>query len=360
MRQCEPELGAVLRQRQIMLETRIDSYIGTDLIRAWIPHDEGAKITEDAATNVGGTLEFDAPADRVWSPELRRETHALGDMGQQLHVTRYVVTGDGARHPIAMGWWRIIESPVEDGVVKVKAAERWDIASEYEFPAPMVPAAGSRWTALRDVLEGTVPQRTTMPAGLDDASGLDLIYDEDRVSAAYELITAMGGLARIDQNGVLQVIPDPPVALAMSFRDGVGGTVAERVPTLGAGAPNAFIVRSEPEGDDPPIQAISVLTTGPLRWNGPYGNRPEEYVSPLLTSYTQCKATADRLLARAVGRQNVVKVTTAPDPRLQIHDLVQLDWTPDSQPMTRSRLLVQSIDHPLTPDLMTFTGIEVN
>lgn len=358
MRLCEPELATVLRQRQIQLETRIDAWLGTTLIRANIPFEDG-KISEDATTNVGGTLELDVPADRVWSPDQRRATHALGDQGQRLHVTRYVVTGDGARHPVVMGWWRTIESPVDDGTVKVKAAELWDVASEYEFPAPLVPSSSSRWAALADVLAGTIPQRRTIPAGLLEDTDLDLIYDEDRVSAAYELITAMGGLARIDQSGVLQIIPDPPAVSVMSFRDGIGGTVAEKVPTLAEGAPNAFIVRSEPQGEDAEVQAIALLTTGPLRWDGPYGNRPQFYSSPLLTTYTQCKAAADRMLARAQARQNVVKVTTAPDPRLQIHDLVTLDWTPDSQALTRSKLLVTAVEHPLTPELMSFTGIEV-
>ena len=358
MRWASTKAAALLNESQIVLTTRVDSWLGTELLAAVIPIEDDGVISEDSEALLGGTLRLTVPADDVWSPDSDRARHPLGDQGQRLHVTRYVAAGDGTQEPIVMGWYRIEESPVEDGVVRVQAAELWCEPQAYEPPAPIVTTSTSTWEALRDVLADTIPQPSTLPAGLGDRDPGVKVWDEDRLAAVAELVDSLGATARVDPCGIVDLTPDPSTEVVRVFADGVAGTVVDRTPAVGDLAPNAFVARSVPDGDGPPIQAIVVVEDGPQRWGGPYGRRPQTHESPLYTSYAECLSGATRLLARARARQWTWKVSCAPDPRLRIDDLVAVDWTESDESVRRVLLRVRSIEHPLSPAAMTFTADE--
>lgn len=346
----------------MQLLTRVDSWLGCELLAADIPlvADSDPKVTEDAEALIGGALTFEVAATDRWSPEDNRDTHPLGDVGQRLHVTRYVVDGFGQRHPVSLGWFRILESPVEDGLVRVRAGELWTVPADYTPIAPIVPVSGSAWDALAEVLADTLPVPPALPAGVADvALGDGVAYDEGRLEAVQALLSVLGLSARVDPAGVIAVYPEPAAVPVLTFRDGVGGTVVSRVPTVGAPAPNAYVVRTVPEGDDPPIQAVAVIDAGPARWGGPSGWRVQTWESPLVTSYAECLATAERLLARAQARARAWKVTAAPDPRLQADDVIRIEWTDHAGASSPLLLRVTQVEHPLTPGLMTITGTEV-
>jgi hypothetical protein len=164
------------------------------------------------------------------------------------------------------------------------------------------------------------------PALSDRACPKTFQWGDDRLAALYDIADAWPARVRVDDGGTVTVLPplsgtpDPVVTLT----DGQRGTVvsAPRRDTRD-GVPNVLVVRSSAT-DDParaPVQAVAVVASGPLTPDT-YGEVVEFFSTPLAVTLSQCKATAETMLATRTRPSVQRVVTCAPDPRVDTDDPV--------------------------------------
>lgn len=93
------------------------------------------------------------------------------------------------------------------------------------------------------------------------------------------------------------------------------------------GLPNFVIVTGETKGDNPkPTQGSSRITSGPLRYGGPYGWVTKEFQNPLATSNQLAQKIAATMLDKELSRITVpVTVRHIPNPAMDLFDTVQVD-----------------------------------
>jgi hypothetical protein len=103
--------------------------------------------------------------------------------------------------------------------------------------------------------------------------------------------------------------------------------------------------------DDPNVWAAAYVTTGPTRWDGPYGQRPAYYASTFLTAGNVGQAAATRL-ASINGKVRKLEVECVKNPALEPGDMVDLTW-PDG---SSEQMLVRRIEMGLQPGPMKLVG----
>jgi hypothetical protein len=169
----------------------------------------------------------------------------------------------------------------------------------------------------------------TIDSGLTDRAGPSMTWGESRMDAVREIAAAWPARLRESMYGQVEVlpplgdIPDPVLFL----HDGEGGTVVSAYTSDDDDALyNAVVVRGT-ESDDagaPLIQAEAEQTTGPLRVDGPFGDKPRFFSSPLIVSQDAAMATARTILADSTRRAQTIPVVCAPDPRIELDDAAEV------------------------------------
>lgn len=332
----------------------------------------GGEPVLDAVAIESGSLDEDASNDvpasvRVSIPRYVYEDEAVIDVfgpgspinaeGTRIGISYTVGLPGAGREVLDLGWFRITEWSEGDGLLELTATGLQSVIQEARLLQPVQTAPGSSYAAVATALvENLLPLRIVAQNATSDAR----TYDEDRLAALRDLIGTWPARAYIDPAGVLtiaQPYDDATDPVALTLTDGEGGTVV-KAPRSGTrdGVYNAVKVTGEASGEDvAPVSAVAYLTTGPRRWNGPYGNVPYFYSSPLITTPEEAQAAALTRLANLQVIANPVTIETAPDPRIETGDLIEL------RERGSSRLLrVDAYSLPLTyAGTMSIRGHEV-
>lgn len=327
-----------------------------------VPVVDGTISTDDGQA-VQGTLSLSLPRFlTVDDVELDLSPNTDGSPinaeGTQLAVTYYIGIPGGEVEAIGLGWFRIESWTDGDGTVDLECSSLEAVVAEARFLQPKVVAAGTAYeTAFTTLLGTLLPVEITAAAGkVTEAQ----TFEEDRLEALRTLVGLWPARMVVDDAGTLLVLPpynDATDPVVLSLTDGEDGTVVH-VPSSGnrEGVYNAVRASGEATGDVAPVSAIVYLTDGPRRWNGPYGNVPYFFASPLITTTAQARAAAKTMLLRLQVQAQPVTVTCVPDPRLQTGDVVELTWG------GRTRLVrALKVDFPVTAEggAMAFEGVEV-
>lgn len=251
----------------------------------------------------------------------------LGCSGTQVAVMYSVqIPGQTERESVDLGWFRISEWEEGDGTVTINATSLEALIEEARLISPVTIPKGTPYaTAARTLVGGLLPLKVTANAA--KTTTMDP-FEEDRLEALASLLNAWPARSKVNTAGVLEILPpvndatDPIVAY---LTDGENGTVITS-PTSGSrdGVYNAVRASGEAEGDVAPVSAVAYLSSGPRRWNGPYGNIPYFYSSPLLTTKAQATAAAKTRLAALQVTAQPLEVEIAPDPRLEPGDVVSV------------------------------------
>lgn len=257
----------------------------------------------------------------------------LGCAGTQVAVMYSVqLPGEEKRESVDLGWYRISSWEEGDGTVSITATSLEAIIEEARLLTPVTIAKNTAFSAAaKTLVDGLLPLKVT--ANPAKTTTMDP-FEEDRLEALTALVTAWPARMFVNSAGVLEIAPpindatDPIVA---TLTDGEGGTVITS-PTSGSrdGVYNAVKASGEADGDVAPVSAVAYLSSGPRRWNGPYGNIPYFYSSPLLTTRAQCAAAARTRLQTLQVIAEPIEVEIAPDPRLEPGDVVRVNhhgWT---------------------------------
>lgn len=344
--------------------TRLAVYYDGQPVVDALPIEGGTLLTDDGA-NVRGELDVQVPLRFVDDDRRTVDLNPGGGRslldaeGTQVAVTYLIGLPRGGHEAVELGWYRINEWDADDtaGRVNASATSLEDVIREARFLDPVRVGKGTSYAnAAAQIVGDLLPHVVTAEPGT--VTGRQ-VFEEDRLGALGELLASWPARAFVDDSGTLVIAPpydddtDPTVA---TLTDGEGGTVVSR-PTSGSrdGIYNAVKATGETtDTSTEPVSAVAYLTSGPRRWNGPYGNVPYFYTSPLLTTRSECRKAARTILARLQDRSVPFTVTAAPDPRLECGDVIEVHYRGEAH-----RVRIDTIDLPLTPGTMTIVGHDI-
>lgn len=207
--------------------------------------------------------------------------------------------------------------------VRVRLADLFHVTEREKFAAPSAPASlDSTWAEL---------QRITRMGVLRNVSDVpitrSIAYETDRLAAVLDLGQLLGGRPVVNRDALVSIQPDAwgdPVA---ALRIGADGLVEEVEPAEWSddGIFNQVVVRSH-DSSQATVLAKAEVTGGPLRFGGPFGERPFTYSSELITTEEQAQAYADAELPRvsSLPAQDYL-IQCAPDPRLEVGDVITFE-----------------------------------
>ena len=335
----------------------VSAWKGTTLLAESVPV-AGGRLTADVTQEVPERLTFTVPdyADGYsWVPDTA--DHPLAACGQFVEVDIHVwrsLTPDPDSPPTSttrLGRFQIQSwDHDEDGfTVQVECVGLLQKALDARFRTPQVPrSAGTLASEFRRLMVPGIPVEVS-DSLVDRAVPQSFQWDEDRLGALYEIADAWPARLRVDQFGVLQVLPplpDEPVPVVW-LTDGHRGTLIS-APREGSrdGVYNVVVARSTMT-DSPakePLQAVREVGYGPLM-PSEYGEVTFFWSSPLAATWTALDQSAATILADKIRPARVRVVRCAPDPRIELGDGVQL-----RQGTRETRGFVVATDLPLTVD----------
>lgn len=332
MRDVSPMLAVLLNESREVHVSLACYYAGRPVADE-IPVTDGS-LEVDGMASIQGSLSATVPRYLV-DPVTgivrdllpRTEADPLACSGTRVLVTYSVqIPGQTKRETVNLGWYRITSWDEGDGVISITAASLEALIDEARLLTPVTIAKGTTFaTAAKTLVGGLLPLSITANAA--KTAALDP-FEEDRLEALVSLVTAWPARMKVGTSGALEIRPpfnDSTDAVALVLTDGEDGTLIQ-APTSGNrdGVYNAVRASGEAEGDKAPVSAVAYLSSGPRRWNGPYGNIPYFYASPLLTTKAQATAAAKTRLAALQVIAAPIQVEIAPDPRLEPGDVIEL------------------------------------
>lgn len=324
---------------------RVDAWYDGELVHEGVPISSGT-VTLDRSRAIAGSLNLDAAAtDDTLVPSAWDSP--LAPYGSVLNVRAGIRYGAEAGESVSLGWYRIDSAdprewwtpyrPTADltvdpewvcrgTLVKVAASDRMSILDDAKF---LVPEAPEALTSVLD--EITRLARDHVP--VDDLSAISdtaipqsIVYQTSRVEALQALADVLGYWVRMSPGGGLNLVPQQPSTTPVwTVTVGEFGTVAEWSRQQDRSDLRNGVVSRGQTSDGTPVQGIAVETTGPLRWDGPLGNIPEEYSSNLLTTEAAAQEDAETRLARLIEeRVSPVTVKCVTNPALELDDTVNI------------------------------------
>lgn len=296
------------------MHTRIESWLGPDLLDDDIPVDTGSE-TNDVTLNVPETIELNVPRlDRgtSYSPGSAVD-HPLACWGQRLRI--YLGVGIGLQVEwIRRSWYYITDTETSGDTVTVTASGLLGLVQEAGLISP-VSSGGTYKSMIRQLVEPALTVDFTN-APTDRAVPTGTTWTDGRLDALYELLDAWPATAYIDQDGVLQVVTvgDTDTS-SLDLTDGQGGTTMQWGGSVTRdGAASAVVARGyDATGADVQAVAYDNGTNSPTQYGGPFNQLPVPFLffSPLLTTVAQCQAAANTILARRQRQASRTIVTEA-------------------------------------------------
>lgn len=316
---------------------KVSSWLSGVLLAADIPVVSG-RVTWDAGQKVPDAVtirvpRFDGAQD--WLPT--SSDAPLARFGQQLDVT--VVVADVE---VRLGRFLIVDWEYDESTITVKGAGLLQIAVDSRLLEPTAPRDSG--TLKSEFARLLPPQMSAQFDGslVDRACPASMSWDEERIDALWDIARAWPAVLRPDSWGQIRVIP--PVESGtpvLKLTDGEGGTVVS-VPRGDTRDGVYNIVKASSSADGVVASAVSETSAGPMAV-ATYNPVPKFMSSPLLLTDAQCLAAANAERERSLRKSSVLKVTMAPDPRLELDDTVEVlrdgfrDWG-----------VVVAVDMPLT------------
>jgi hypothetical protein len=307
----------------------VSSWLGGTLLSSTVPVMSGrvtASVTQPLLERVTLTVpRFASGVD--WAPG-QDPRHPLARYGQELQVS--VTVGSS----VSSDTWdtrvgRFVVADWDDddrGTVQVTGDGLLRNVQTDLLTAPVQPYLDGTLTSEARRLLPLGMAAAFDPALVDRPCPPSMSWSEDRLSALQEIADAWPALLHTDEWGQVVFsapLPDVPTPV-LTFQDGPRGTV-RAVPRSDtrADAVNRVIARSSMTADVD-IQAVVDVQDGPMSTGGDYKVVAKKFSSPLLTSEQECQVAGATMLANSVRPTNVVSVTCAPDPRVSLHDPVEV------------------------------------
>lgn len=312
----------------LVVEPLVSSWLGGVWL-ADVPVASGS-VTWSTRREVPGSLDLVVPrkADGVdWLPS--HDAHPLAHYGQVLHVSQRITTLVSGRSIVRrLGTLRVVGWDDTGGTVRVSAVSMFRLVENARLTtASQSRADGTLASELRRLVPASLG--VIVGAGLTDRACPSMTWGESRIDAVQEIASAWPSRLRETVYGEVTVLPplDEVPTPVVTLTDGLGGTVVGAYPSgTEDGLYNGVVVRGQ-ESDDagnPLFQAEEWQPSGPLRADGPFGQKPKFFASPLINSQITAATTARSMLGDAVRQALTLPVTCAADPRLEVDDAVEV------------------------------------
>lgn len=208
--------------------------------------------------------------------------------------------------------------------VRLVLADQFAVTDRERFPVPSSPSQlTSVWAELGVVTGFPLVQNIT-----DTAITRDVTYQENRLDAVFDLAAILEGTPYMTPDGYLTVLPDEWGSEQEALLVGADGTVTRTDPAdwTDEGVYNQVVVRSY-DSDQATILATREVTSGPLRYGGPFGRVPYFASSQYVTTSGQAADYAEALLPQVSGLPAATyTVQCVPDPRREIGDVVPFTY----------------------------------
>lgn len=290
---------------------------------------EDGTVTLDATAQVRGTLDFTTPG-AGWDPRAGRSD--LLPYGSELFVERGIRIATGKLEYVPLGYfriWEVDQENVPNGDLRITAQDRMSAIIDARFTAPrQYPASAIAGTVVTDLVTEVLPQVVVDWQAVNGPLGRSVVSEDDRYAFLNDIVTSLGAVWYFGEDGhlVVKPAPDPtePVYVVNGGRAGVLSTAARSVSR--EGVYNAVVATGEAADDTPPVTAIAYDNSpdSPTYWGGAFGQVPEFYSSPLLTTVDGARSAAETLLAQAIGLPYNLNFGMVPDPALEPLDVVRL------------------------------------
>lgn len=344
----------------------VDAWYDGNLVMEGVPVESGS-VTVDGSRAIAGSLTLTSVSeDGSLVPD--RWDAPLAPYGSQLHVRAGVKAGSGSTHLVSLGWYRIDSADPQEyfapytvgtdinwvcrGMqVATECSDRMSLVDDARFLSPEVPASTtSVITEIKRLVQGLVPV-ADMTGVTDAAIPASIAYQTSRVQAIQDLADVLGRTARMDPDGALELIPKAVSTTPVWTVSVAEHQVIDWSRKLDRSDLYNGVISTGQKADGTPVQASTIETSGPLRWDGPLGRIPYGHSSPLITTDGAAKTDSEILLARLV-RERVAPITVEcnPNPALEWGDCVRLIL-----PNRELIGTVRSITWPLPATSMTMT-----
>lgn len=311
------------------------------------------KITSDAMVKAGGTTL--APRGAV---------DALATYGQEIALRRQVYVGQRLVGSIPLGLFRISAAPdvqeygktIRGGrvitavIVELELDDRFEPVDAADFARVQVPARnGTVWSEVRRFSPFPI---IVNPAVSNQSVAKTMVYQDSRLDTISDLFTLADAAPVFTREGNLTAKLIDPIGAGQKPLD-LTGTIQPFSRSMSNDYKNHFVVTTTTDGATQTI-AEAMVTSGPLRYNGPAGDRVERVDSGLASSASAARNLARARLAAAMqGRAAETKITCLPNDAVELYDPVTAT-DPSSGNTVTGR--VSGYSKPLDPtDLMTVT-----
>jgi hypothetical protein len=310
---------------------RVSSWLGSRLLAESVPVLSGA-FEEDGSQEIPEKVTLTVnrvTPSRSWDPTADPR-HPLAKNGQRLNVTSIVASPRGRQWELPLGWFQVEdwEISADESTVSVTALGLLQVPAGDDFASPEQPRPGGTFASeIRRLMSAGIPVSID-PALADRPCPGGFVWEQDRLTAIYDLAGAWPARLQTGADGVVRVLP--PLGLipepVVTLKHGTGGVViqAPRKDSR-AGVYSAVVATSsEDSATSTPVSAEYVTTAGPYAVST-YGVVRGKISSPLLGTAAACYAAA-RTHAEASQRQGqTIEVVLPPDPRIQRGDAVALE-----------------------------------
>lgn len=333
------DLAGVVTQGGFSRELVADVYYGGTRLLQDIPVDDWSLAGDyDARIKTSAKARIVYQGDFAESYTPREATDALAAFGQELHLFMVISLGDFVER-MRVGIYRIDDVPSArdrvariDGrkltvgsVVDLDLVDRSDTCDTLTRSLEQPRSLTSAWAEI--VRMSRLQVTRTVP---DKAIPNSIVYSRNRLDAVQQLAGLLGGRAFMLSDGTLGVSPDAAGDPTIKYRRGEpdGTIIGDEYSMSSRAIANCVFGDFEDENGNG-IHAEATINSGPLRVDGPFGERAVEYPGDQKQFIRTVDAanTAVRNHLAKVSRRGPfeIPVTLVPDPRLEIGDIVTLD-----------------------------------
>ena len=338
------------------LVTKVNVLYDGEIVAQDIPFVDGS-ISVDRGSDVRRQLSLSI-ADPAEFP--LSETAKFGVYGQTIYVESGIQYLDGTTELVPCGLFVVtnVSGDIHTGPLSISAVGQEILLKRAVFDTATTTkgfqsAADFIGAQIQYVIPGasfvnastngaTIPAVKTWDAG------------QEVWAALTEVATSVGAELFCDANGSFRLVDIPDIETAQPVWDvsaGENGVMVGAELTLTADDVfNRVVVSGENmEEDKPPVTASATISTGPLRYGGPFGKVTKTYTSSLVTTQAGASDVANALLRKYRAPNRSVTVDTIPNPALEAGDCIRVNYG-DTAPVPPELHLVQSFSLPLNVD----------
>lgn len=211
-------------------------------------------------------------------------------------------------------------------IIELEASDRMYNLEGDKFTSRVQPRYTSVLGEVRRLLDAKLPPYGGVTGSVPDATvPSDLTYDTDRLKAILSLAEILDADPYIAPNGSFRLLSRIRNGSVWRLEKGEFSVLRNTKRRISREGVYNGATETSTADNDRPLMARKVVTSGPLRWGGPFGRVPFLHTSPLLTTQAQVNAAVNTVYTRATTlAPQAFGVECVRNPALQWGDQIEL------------------------------------